>query len=56
MVEIKCSQEEKEALITILAVTECYCFLPVSCPSGGGSSCMECLEKNIKWEITDGGK
>ena len=50
MIEIKCTQEEKEQLINKLAWSD-NCFLPTECVIG--MSCEECLDNNIKWVIAE---
>ena len=49
MIEIKCTQEEKENLIDELAnpIAECI-FEFGTCES---NSCRDCLGKRIKWTI-----
>lgn len=50
MIEIKCTQGEKEFILEALA-TSSTCILTGSCNGMGG--CKECLDKNIKWVITE---
>ena len=49
MIEIKCTQEEKEIILKGLADME-TCFIGGNCR---GMTCYECLDKNIKWVITE---
>lgn len=57
MIEIKCTQAEKEVLICCLGNPDNFCFFPKSIEECRSYvSCSECLGKNIKWIITDGGK
>lgn len=53
MIEIKCTQKEKENILCALANPDNYCFVPTDCVRG--KSCEECLNEHIKWVITDGG-
>lgn len=51
MIEIKCTQEEKENILCALFNPDNYCFVPAECVRG--VSCDECLENNIKWVIVE---
>lgn len=57
MIEIKCTQKEKEKLICCIANPDNYCIFPMSrelidkCKTY--DSCYKCVEKTIKWVITE---
>lgn len=53
MIEIKCTQKEKENILCALTNPDNYCFVPADCVRG--KSCEECLNEYIKWVITEGG-
>lgn len=57
--KIICTNEEKKALLdAFIDGTELPCVLVPMIQECANkySSCLECLEENIKWEVTDNGK
>ena len=49
MIEIKCTQDEKEKILPSLATSN-ICVMHGDC---GGMKCEECLDKRIKWVIAE---
>lgn len=49
MIEIKCTKQQKTKIIEALS---CFCLFTF-CPMSPDIDCKKCVEKNIKWEITN---
>ena len=51
MIEIKCSESQKETIIKSLCMSgDCLFSWDVEC-MGGCIECIACMDKNIKWTI-----
>lgn len=56
MIEIKCNKTEKRKIIDALAHGGLPCLFPrraATCTRDLSMTCQKCLEKNIKWEVTN---
>lgn len=52
-IEVKCTDEEKETLINTWATMSDCIFSNTGIKCDLKIPCRECVEKNIKWNITD---
>ena len=53
MIEIKCTEEEKEMIINAFFSSEAYCFLQDEVKDCKERlNCIECYKENIKWVET----
>ena len=52
--KIICNEYEKKAILRAMFYTR-SCVIASECPNAG-KSCMECLENNIEWEVTEDAK
>ena len=50
MIEIKCTEEQKEIIKEVLAAKGCV-FNYGACGTDDCRGCYDCVEKNIKWDI-----
>lgn len=50
MIEIKCTEEQKEIIKEVLAAKGCV-FNYGACETDDCRGCYDCVEKNIKWDI-----
>lgn len=53
MIEIKCSKAQKRKMIDALARVCLFPRRQPFCAFDKDMTCEKCLEKNIKWEVTN---
>lgn len=53
MIKIICTEEEKEALITVIAGNNYECLFDELDNNVECKSCRSCLDAYIEWEVTE---